>query len=119
MTTTYSPGLHVLGEISTDNQHKLQDEQGFLLLCERLIGQFGLTNLGKVAHRFPGAGFTVVFCFTESHLSVHTWPEFGYLTFDVYLSNFTRVNDDTVNAIFEKVVAYFEPKDVSRHEIRR
>jgi S-adenosylmethionine decarboxylase len=119
MTAIYRPGLHVLGEIRTDNQRKLEDEQGFLTLCKELIGTFGLTDLGTVAHRFPGAGFTVVVCFTESHLSIHTWPEFGYLTFDVYLSNFTKINDDTVNAIFEEVLKYFEAKDVSRHEIRR
>ncbi|MDR2411800.1 MAG: S-adenosylmethionine decarboxylase [Candidatus Peribacteria bacterium] len=30
-------------------------------------------------------------CLTESHISIHTWPESKFLTLDVYVCNY---NDD-------------------------
>ncbi|WP_245897184.1 S-adenosylmethionine decarboxylase [Hymenobacter nivis] len=52
------------------------------------IRRFGLEKMGKTYHAFPAdGGFTVLLALTELHLSLHTWPEHGLATFDVFLSN--------------------------------
>jgi S-adenosylmethionine decarboxylase len=45
----------------------------------------GLTPLGPpVLHRFPGGGLTGYLLLSESHLAVHTYPEFGYAALDLF-----------------------------------
>ena len=36
-------------------------------------------------HEFEGGGFTGVALLAESHISVHTWPEYRYASFDIYM----------------------------------
>ena len=35
-------------------------------------------------HRFPPSGVSGVVVISESHLSVHTWPEVQYMALDIY-----------------------------------
>lgn len=39
--------------------------------------------LGEVAHTFPNGAVTAVLVLSQSHLSVHTWPELGLANFDL------------------------------------
>lgn len=46
---------------------------------------------GVSVHRFPPSGVSGVVVISESHLSVHTWPEMGYAALDIYTcGNHTR-----------------------------
>jgi S-adenosylmethionine decarboxylase len=36
-------------------------------------------------HRFEGGGVSGVAVLAESHISVHTWPEHGLATFDIFM----------------------------------
>jgi S-adenosylmethionine decarboxylase len=45
----------------------------------------GATLLGTEVHDFgDGCGVTGVAILAESHISVHSWPEYGYAAFDVF-----------------------------------
>lgn len=44
----------------------------------------GMTLLGTSAHRFECGGMTAVFLLSESHVSIHTWPEHRFVALDVY-----------------------------------
>jgi S-adenosylmethionine decarboxylase len=39
--------------------------------------------LGSVKHQFQPQGASVVVLVSESHLSIHTWPEHGYAAADI------------------------------------
>lgn len=43
-----------------------------------------LTPLGKVCHTFQPQGASAVVLLSESHAAVHTWPEKGLFTLDVF-----------------------------------
>jgi S-adenosylmethionine decarboxylase len=44
------------------------------------------TILNKYFHKFEkGEGITGFIALAESHLSVHTWPEHGYMAVDVFM----------------------------------
>ena len=88
-------------------------------MADELTDAFDLQKLGEVYHDFEPGGFTGIVCLSESHLSVHTWPEFGKINLDIYLSNFQRINDGVVRAIFDRITAYFEAEVVSEHQITR
>jgi len=115
----YSKGLHILAEIKTSNMGILASYVPVRELLIKLIDQYRLTIVGEVFHNFEGGGYTGVFCLTESHISIHTWPEFGRLTYDVFLSNYQYNNEAIVRAIHEQLVAFFEANHVNLTEIYR
>ena len=58
------------------------------------VAAAGLTAVGELFHRFAtvsagdaSAGITGVVLLAESHVAVHTWPELGAATLDVYVCN--------------------------------
>ena len=57
-------------------------------LCVHAVSAAGLQPVGELFHRFPApGGVTGVVLLAESHLAVHTWPELGAVTLDVYVCN--------------------------------
>lgn len=116
---TYTPGLHLIATLHSDNTALLAGYAGFKSLADDLTGVFDLQKLGEVYHDFEPGGFTGIICLSESHLSVHTWPEFGKINLDIYLSNFQRINNGTVRAIFDRIAAYFEAEVISENQIIR
>jgi S-adenosylmethionine decarboxylase len=115
----YTPGLHLLAEIHSDESELLKDYAPVRKLFADRIEKYGLQTVGEVFHNFEGGGFTGVICLTESHLAIHTWPEFGILTFDVYLSNFRRVNDHTVRQLLEDALSFFKATRYNAQEVQR
>lgn len=116
--TSYKPGLHILATFSCPG-NMLTDADGCKRIFDQLIADFGLNKVGEVYHAFPGAGYTAVVCLTESHISIHTWPEFGLATFDVFLSSFARDNADRVRAFFNSTIELFEAELINKQEIAR
>lgn len=115
----YQPGLHILAEFTTQNIRYLTEHAPCRTLFDQLIHDLGLAKVGEVYHQFDGGGFTAVVCLTESHLSIHTWPEFGLATFDIFLSNYKRDNSEKVRHFYEMVLAFFEGKEVQLTEVNR
>ncbi|MEP1613546.1 MAG: adenosylmethionine decarboxylase [Roseobacter sp.] len=50
----------------------------------------GATVLGGHFHIFEGGGVTGVLLLSESHISIHTWPEFSYAALDVFMCGATN-----------------------------
>jgi S-adenosylmethionine decarboxylase len=105
---TYQPGRHIVATLRSGESALLQSHSNCRLQIDQLIEQFKLSKLGEVYHDFDPQGFTAVICLSESHISIHTWPEYGILNLDIYLSNFQRNNDGTVDAIFQSLVIFFK-----------
>ncbi|HET9056666.1 MAG TPA: S-adenosylmethionine decarboxylase [Chitinophagaceae bacterium] len=116
---SYSPGLHIVAELSSTNPVILADSALVKSLLDEQIQKFSLNKLGEVYHNFEPGGFTAVICLSESHISLHTWPEYKRVNLDIYLSNFKRVNDGVSQQIFDELVAYFEASIISKQLIRR
>lgn len=115
----YNPGLHILSEIYTTEISLLKDFADSKKFFNQKVEEFRLCPIGEVFHNFPDGGFTGIICLTESHLALHTWPEFGMLTFDIYLSNFKRINDETVRNIFRDTTIFFKSTNYTCNELKR
>jgi S-adenosylmethionine decarboxylase len=77
-------GQHLLVELYGCDARILDDLEHVrqaLLHAARLVSA---TVIEVVAHKFEPYGVTVVVAIAESHLSVHTWPEYGYAAVDVF-----------------------------------
>ncbi|MBM3328738.1 MAG: adenosylmethionine decarboxylase [Calditrichaeota bacterium] len=44
----------------------------------------GATVVGEIFHRFSPWGVSGVVVIAESHLAIHTWPEYGYAAVDLF-----------------------------------
>ena len=75
---------HLLVEYSGCNVSKLNDKQYLeeLLTKAAVAGKF--TVLKTAFHKFEPQGVTGLLLLSESHLSIHTWPEHGYAAVDLF-----------------------------------
>jgi S-adenosylmethionine decarboxylase proenzyme len=63
----------------------LNDETAILTLITQAAKKAGATVLQASVHRFSPMGCSVVIILQETHISLHTWPEFGYAALDIFL----------------------------------
>ena len=77
-------GKHLLLELKECNPKLLDDldyvRKAMLLAVEKV----GASVVGETFHRFDPQGVTGVLAIAESHLSVHTWPEYAYAAADIF-----------------------------------
>src|SRR5689334_15782726 len=104
--SNYNPGLHILASFSAPLPilTPMEDCRQFF---DDIVAQLSLTKVGDVYHAFSNGGFTAVVCLTESHVSIHTWPEHGLATFDVFLSNFNNDNSEKVRRFYNETLRHF------------
>lgn len=103
----YLPGTHIIASLQAESTDLLDIHKEFREKIDLLIEHFKLQKLGEVYHDFSPAGFTAVICLSESHISIHTWPEHHLVNLDIYLSNFQRNNDGTVESIYHEIKGFF------------
>lgn len=115
----YQPGLHIIAELSVANTALLEQFRDAKGCIDNIIDRHALCNLGEVYHNFSPAGYTAVICLSESHISLHSWPEYGRLHMDVYLSNFLKDNDAITQAIFDELVYFFDAAIINQQTIQR
>ncbi len=102
--------MHLIATLTTDDAVVLKDLTSFSRFIDELIVSSDVNNLGKVEHSFDkGGGYTLVCCLAESHIAVHTWPEFKQVTLDVYLCNFLHDNTDKCQQLFDGLLRYYKP----------
>lgn len=66
-------------------------------------------------HKFSPYGVSGVVVIAESHVAIHTWPEYNYCAVDIFTCG------DTIDpwVIQEHLKEYFESKNVSSMEMKR
>ncbi len=112
-------GLHCIANLHTNKQDLLKHYQAFQHFINQEIKKYGLNKIGEVYHNFPNGGFTAVVCLAESHLSIHTWPERHYLTFDVFLSNYMKDNSGITRALYNNTLQFFEATPLQENILNR
>jgi S-adenosylmethionine decarboxylase len=77
-------GRHLLLELKICNEEVLND-LGFLRDClNEAAVQSGATVVGESFCHFSPQGVSGVVNIAESHISIHTWPEYKYAAVDVF-----------------------------------
>ena len=75
----------------------------------------GAAIIGHIFKKFEPQGVSGVVVIAESHISLHTWPEYGYAALDVFTCGNKAVPDVAV----EHVVSSLKPKNYSIVEMKR
>lgn len=83
--------------------------------CREGVEEAGATILHSHFHSFgEGLGLTGVLVLSESHLSLHTWPEIGLMTFDIYMCGDAKP-EVALNHLLKKL----EPKKINIINLKR
>jgi len=98
-------------------------------LCLDAVLAAGLGAVAELFHRFAPlqdqaagqdqSGITGVILLAESHLAVHTWPELGGVTLDVYVCNLGADNSARAEALMQRMISAFSPELVQRQALQR
>lgn len=119
-------GLHLIADLYRCRPAgTVLSERGRLeTLCVEECRRAGLTPLGAYFHQFldasgEAAGVTGTVVLAESHLAIHTWPETGDVTLDVYVCNYSRDNSDCARQVFTRVIDALAPEETVEHAVIR
>ena len=120
-------GTHLTADLRgcDADQALMQSPEALRAVCIAAVAAADLGAVGELFHRFtpaPGqaqSGITGIVLLAESHLAVHTWPELGGVTLDVYVCNLGRDNRDKAETLMASLIAAFGPAEVKRQTLLR
>ena len=119
-------GLHLTADLyqCTGHERYMLDAEAIASLCREQTLASGLTLVDDKWVKFPPyegqpGGVTGTVLLAESHLAIHTWPETGSVTVDVYVCNFSDDNSGRARALMEGVIAAYAPARVVRQQLMR
>ena len=79
----------------------------------------GVTIVGSAFHQFQGGGVTGAVILAESHLALHTWPEYGTVTVDVYICNVQHNGAQRALEIYRSLQSHFLPAQTNESVVSR
>jgi len=77
-------GKHIIMDASGCNPEILNDLNYVRQLLVEAAKEANATVLNVAFHHFTPQGVSGVVVISESHFSIHTWPEYGYAALDFY-----------------------------------
>lgn len=106
-------GTHVISDMWECDFNPTAD-----VLVEKLINAAHVSHaqiLGTLSHQFEPEGATAILLLAESHISAHTWPEYGYIAVDI----FTCGKNMKPQLAIDYLEKAFKPQSVDTNLIRR
>ncbi len=77
-------GNHVLAELFDCDQNILNDAESVEMYLKSAAITCGATIVNSIFHTFNPHGVSGVVVIAESHLAIHTWPEYSFAAIDVF-----------------------------------
>lgn len=100
-------GKHTIVEFYDCNPKQLAD----LALLERALAiaaeSTGASVIKSTFHKFSPHGITGVVIIAESHLSIHTWPEYNYAAVDIFTCGTVMDNHQAIKYLKQVLKARF------------
>ncbi|GAB4364892.1 MAG: adenosylmethionine decarboxylase [Calditrichia bacterium] len=104
-------GRQILVEFFDCDEKILNDVGLIEFYMKKAAIECGATIVNSVFHTFNPHGISGVVVIAESHLAIHTWPEYGYAAVDVFTCGdtvdpwiATRVLEECLKAESKKTV---------------
>jgi S-adenosylmethionine decarboxylase len=77
-------GIHLLIELWSCNTQKIDNLDYLEKIMSQAAEVAGATVLKTAFQDFSPQGVSGVVVIAESHLTIHTWPEYGYCAIDIF-----------------------------------
>lgn len=97
-------GTHIIAELHGCDPALLDDEKYVAEILLKAAKDTEVTVVDYVVRKFEPQGVSVVIVISESHITIHTWPEFRYAALDFYTCG-EKDPEDAVRKIIEELKA--------------
>lgn len=84
-------------------------------IMNRAVRKSNLTKIRSHYHQFRPSGVTGVVLLAESHITMHSWPEYNYLALDL----FSCGDKKKAQAAYKQMIKDFKPAKVKKKVIMR
>jgi len=108
-------GIHIIAEFWGVASDKISRVEHLRAVLDRVIAKSGLHVVASSFHQFEAFGVSAVYLLRESHISIHTWPEYSYIALDI----FTCGADEPALTAYQLLLEEFKPTRVEKKIIRR
>ncbi len=79
-----SVGTHLVVDAWEASPELLNDSDWIREVLKQAIDAGGATLIDLCVHQFSPHGVTATATLAESHIAIHTWPEYGYFAADAF-----------------------------------
>jgi S-adenosylmethionine decarboxylase len=98
-------GKHLICDVkSIHNTELLNDAEKLQGMMDTICGKYGFAVLHRCRHQFEPFGCTILFLLSESHFSIHTYPEKQYAAVDLYTCRTTETADKELREIYDYII---------------
>ena len=108
-------GVQVLADLFECDPAMLDNRAVVEAALYRAASAARTTVVKHDVHQFQPHGVTGIAILAESHLAIHTWPEHGYATVDIFTCGETA----TPNLAIDAVADMFKASSVTRCVVQR
>ncbi|MDF1544184.1 MAG: adenosylmethionine decarboxylase [bacterium] len=108
-------GKHLIAEYADCDRSILNDMDALEKQMNQAVRESGATIVRSVFHRYNPQGVSGVVVIAESHISIHTWPEYGYAAVDF----FTCGNSVDPYKAYEYIKEKLQSKTNQINELKR
>ena len=108
-------GTHIILDLFGISFSILNDEQYLLNVLKNAAIAGNATILHTYAYKFQPQGVTAIVVISESHLSIHTYPEEGMAAVDI----FTCGTNCDITKMMDYIIEQLEPRAIVKDVVRR
>ncbi len=101
--------IHIIADFSGCRPELLERSHSGEMILHRAIETSGLSCVLIRSHQFEPSGYTAAALLTESHITLHTWPEHQAVQIDI----FTCGSHDKARKAYKKLKDEFSPDHVA------
>lgn len=107
-------GNHVICSLYGIPFKRLDDLTAIRAAFDAAVEKMGATVLNKFAHQFTPQGVTILYTLSESHMSIHTFPEKNSAAMDIYTCGNMKSCEGA-----KVLLSFFQPESYTYQEIKR
>ncbi|MCL5784030.1 MAG: adenosylmethionine decarboxylase [Patescibacteria group bacterium] len=104
---------HHIAELEGVDFEFLNDQDKLLQAAKNVAQNLGLTVVNSFIHRFEPHGLSLVLVISQSHIAIHTWPEYGYMHLDIM----TCSEGDNLQSLESVLQQEFTPSKITVKKI--
>lgn len=108
-------GVQIIADLYGVDSEIISDANNMYAIVENAVKVGKLTKISSDYYQFQPRGASGIVLLAESHLSFHTWPEYGLVTLDVY----TCGDPTSADLAFEYIVGILKPESVDYKKLKR
>lgn len=104
---------HRTAQLCGVNKNILKDSAKLIKATLKMAKDLNLTVVNQYMHKFEPHGLSLVLIIAQSHLAIHTWPEYSYMHIDIISCS----KEADLSNLEQVLTKEFKPKKIIVKEV--